>query len=350
MKYVIRSCLSTVLGMCIFVQIAESAPRFSESEDLYYDISVLDNVVDPSSKPAFTREAWAEVIFWQDKQRNTQVVLGDVSGTRSYQSAASNYGQSQAKEKLGQAPEGYRWRMEVVFDANTGQHTGTRVDKYVTRNTKKVLSLLEKGKHEDAAKILEELDPKYNRNLREGFLFWVAKASYYKAVGDVEAQVKASRTALKQRYSGLTQNVVDSLQLELLLGEIQIQRFADAKDRADMLASSLKNAELRSAVIRYQKAIDGLLLDDLLQINATPNAEGLWQHRLYHNAFYFQTPPTGTSDFQLRCDNKRTVLKVNQGSQSVLQLPESWGQCVLSVFSEPKAEFTLIEVAPSAFE
>ncbi len=81
---------------------------------------------------------------------------------------------------------------------------------------------------------------------------------------------------------------------------------------------------------------------------------GTWAKELRRHAFEFDTPKGNFSKFELRCDQKFFTAKVDEGRS--WQVPPSWGDCMLLVFGDVGASFTLVElpnqfvVAPGAVE
>jgi hypothetical protein len=95
-------------------------------------------------------------------------------------------------------------------------------------------------------------------------------------------------------------------------------------------------------------AIQGVILDDGI------GPVGTWAKELRRHAFEFDTPKGNFSKFELRCDQKFFTAKVDEGRS--WQVPPSWGDCMLLVFGDVGASFTLVElpnqfvVAPGAVE
>lgn len=227
--------------------------------------------------------------------------------------------------------------------------TGARTS--FLRSYRKLQSLIQEGDLDGAEERLEELG-KGTWTLYESSWIQMARASLAQQRGELGKAAAHLRSALMGKGSYLDDSrayrmaIKNLFQLQLAtrqyrtaLGtwaEIEELGLQSGSTQLEALAAELHDLVDSPAAIAFEGAIR----------QQRGDAGAYWRHELLRHKFVFDDIDGRVAGGELRCDWKRARIPVN--TEVIIEVPESWGGCVLHVHGDAGTTLQLVEYPTGA--
>ena len=308
----------------------------------------------PDSAKALGQEGWVVLSFAvKPDGRVADPVVEDSSGLAAFEKAALRSIIRQRYEPatwngkpIEQCAARQRYIFQIRRPGRSDRPIGARSS--FIREYKAAAELAEANKPDAAEEKLDQLTKGGAWNNYEAARLWLFRASLQALKGDKQGQLRSLRKALFSGEYSLESNLYsEALRHEFAL-QVQMQRYGDALATYRKLRDAKKPGDLapyEKIVAEINALIDGdkpLSATGLIEFRSgceegRPN----YQHELLRREFAFDVPKGKASDFELRCDWRRIVDKVDP--DRTWKVPDSWGWCQLFVFGDTGSEVKIIE-------
>lgn len=342
------------LSLAITPFLAQSANKDIEPKarliETYVAAEPIERVAPkyPMSAAKKRQSGWVQMSFVVDEEGKVKdVAVLEHSGPKSFISAAQKavekWQYSPAKVN-GEAIEQCENTVQLDF-AMGGDDFG--------KVSKKFNRLYKKGKQavadDDMAKLQTILDKMDGlKGLAPAEMYW----RYHLAIflheksGDAKARYHALRRAnstIRSTYFAPKQKQQARAYLlrELFIYQIQHSLFSDALRNFEALKKV--SPESASQLEKYVAKVEELLAGkEHIAVSGTISDYGNWRHTLTRNSFALTNIQGNLGKLEVRCDKKRSVYTVVEGSQ--WNIPESWGQCTVLITGDENSSMTLVEI------
>lgn len=299
-------------------------------------------------------EGWVKMSFVVDKEGNVvDPVIEDSSGIRGFEKeslrAIKKWKYSPAIRD-GKAIE--QCQNSVQMDFMLSKEASGARRKFIYQY-KEANEALDSGDLDLTQELVSKMEKGKIWNSYEDAWFWVLKSELNKARNNETGQLRSLRRALSIKHPVKGSNKFYSNELHLSL----LQEKFVLEIKASLLSDALKTYALinqlpdnEDTVSRLQKyALDAknvITESPYISVSAEIQKSGNWWHRLSRNRFSFADIQGELDSVELRCDNKREIYTV--ASDSVWNIPQSWGRCSMMVIGDPQATFSLLELKQDA--
>lgn len=300
----------------------------------------------PKSAARKSQEGWVQMSFVVNEEGEViDPLIEDSSGIKSLEkSAMKAIKKWQYKPAMQDGKPIQQCHNRVQLDYRLDGQLGVR-PKFLSQY-KSISKAIESNNLDDAGSKLAAINEKKMWNMKETGWYWMLESEYARAVKDDKRELAALdrvfSSSLVQKDIGKQMYVfLRERQFTLLVNQTQypsaLEVFAKLREISDI-------EETIEHLSPYVTQIQNLLNSDKpISRQGEIKDKGIWFHSLSRNQFTLTDIQGELEQLDIRCDNKRSVYTVEDGS--VFKIPAKWGNCRVVVEGENSSTFTVIELA-----
>lgn len=345
MKYMTTALVWLFTVPCIAEETAET-PRQLE---VFNEAQPLERVHPkfPFSMAKVGKEGWVRISFVIDEQgKVVDPIIHDSSGSKSFEKAtiaAVKQWQYSPATVNGKPVE--QCDSKVQFDFKlSGDRKG--VSERFLKSYRKLKNAIVENRLEDAKNHFERLSDKPHWNFAEGVHFSVVAAMYFDAIGDEKALQNEITNIVNNGRVYLKPDGYLNFLLMKYNHQIQNNRFASAKETAEIALEHFPDHAITEAVKKNHEQVNKLIDENVaIIVKGKIVSDKSWSHKLLRNQFEISSEGQALDRIEVRCDNKRSSFG-NVQYQRVF-IPENWGQCMVYVDAPLDTEISLVETVSS---
>ena len=353
MNKLILIFLSSLLSLSSITLNAQEQNPVSEPETPEIKITrkaeALSKVVVeyPSELRIFGQEGWVELGFIIDKEGNViePIIEGSVGGPVFEEAAIA------ALDHLKYKPALYKG--VLVEESVTGlfipfilEQTFEGVDTDFASSFNGLLDLFNANQLTEADAALLKLSKSQDLTLSEVSMLEVARG--YSAVQNKKPykQLQHLRNASVNYGAYLhTEMLGRVLQTRIALAA-KMSLFDEAQKSFELLEhADPSNEKLTPLAMMIAPIQNALALGQIVQVQGTISERGYWTYQPIRRNFSFATADAGITEFEPRCEIRNQ--RFSMTTESEWRIPKSWGACMVVIYGEPGANFSLYEYADS---
>jgi len=218
-----------------------------------------------------------------------------------------------------------------------------------SQSSKKFASLFNKAqkavmsddikKAEDVREKLNSLDnlTDYEKAHLHLIDYWI-----YGKKGNKESEFESARKLLETGAGHVQSDAFVEAGMRLLKRQYNNQDIGGSIETLKNLRKdSASQTELMS-IVGVVKKLDEYAEQqtDIVQ-KITVNESGVWTAKVFKPQFYFNAINGELKTLGFECTNKQTT--INYKSDSVMEIPEAWGSCVMTVNAKPNTTFNFVQ-------
>ena len=345
--------LSSLLSLSSITLSAQEQSPASEPETQETDITrkaeALSQVVVeyPSELRIFGQEGWVQVGFIIDKTGNVKdpIIEGAVGGSVFEETALK------ALEHLKYKPAMFKGI--PVEESVTGlfipfllDQTFEGVDTSFAASFNNLLDLFNAEQSAEAEIALATLSNSQDLTLPEVSMLEVARG--YSAIQkkDPYEQIKHLRNASVNYGAYLPIEILDRVLQTRIALSAKMSLFDEAQKSFELLErADPSNEKLTPLAMMIAPIQNALALGQIVQVQGTISERGYWTYQPVRRNFSFATADAGIKEFEPRCEIRNQRFSVT--TENEWRIPKSWGACMVVIYGEPGAKFSLYEYADS---
>ncbi len=187
---------------------------------------------------------------------------------------------------------------------------------------------------------LRELTPinDYERSRMHLIDYW-----YYGKKGNKELENEAASKLLAVGAGNIDAPAFVEAGMRLLKRQYNNQDLGGSIETLNNLRKEPTSQSELMSVLSVVKKLDDFAEQqtDIVQ-KITVNETGVWSAKLLKSHFFFNGINGEITTLAFNCANKQATL--NYKADSVMEIPEAWGSCVMTVTAKPNTTFNLVQL------
>lgn len=231
--------------------------------------------------------------------------------------------------------------LTVKFDFNINGVIGVS-GKFHRRYT----SLIKAIKKNDLTKAKGKLDKLYNNkfwNYTESSFYWLADATYAKAIKDARRELISIKKALAVENVQINQTSISYLLFRQFILNLNNTNFAEAVHSFEQLKEKSNDQKLITQLQpHFDRVISLIEGNEPLVRFASLNSKGQLFHDLSRSNFSVAVDKGNLLSIEIRCDNKRSIYDYKP--DRVWKIPEQWGECKTIFSGDKGTDIDIIEL------
>lgn len=297
----------------------------------------------PSSASKTEQEGWVVVNYVINKKgKVVDPFVEDSSGVEDFEKAAlkaiKKWKYTPATQN-GQPIEQSNRTAKFDFNIAGGGGLTEKFTGYYTS----LMSAIKANDLDSAEVQLTKMSNRKFWNYTESSYYWLADATYAKAIQDEQRELISINKALAVENDKINTSSIAYLLVRQFTLNLTSTYFSAAVDSYKKLQNNERGGQYTPTLQQYFDEVMALIeSDESLIRQATLNKLGRLSHNLSRNNFSIKTNDGSVSNVEIRCENKRSKFKYDENN--VWKIPEKWGQCEILLSGRQNTSVSITEL------